>query len=613
MTKTKFKKYVKNKLNLIKKYLIYKAVLSGKTIREISRLFNCSSATILKIKKRAKNSKIPFIEIDELKYLIYKIKEQNPFYSLRDIQNYLREYYKINISISTISNKLKNYKMTENILELFKKLLEDNEIKMACELLKYYRLEPKDFYLLERLPDDCLPVPVFVNKVKYLIENEKLDEKEILKYNNKVDSLMRIYKNDLNYYYLLFLKVYFLSLFEDTQNIIEIYNSEKERINRLPLELRISIKLVLIQGLVRLYPNKVLEIASSLSKIKKNDDLKKDLFRVYVNLGYLNKAKNLGYEPILEFLMGNYKNFIETASKFMETFKDDTHTNTYYKCLIMESRIFNNIPFSVISKQIEEEIRKYPSYKIDYIAAFILKFAIEGDFNKVRELLKTYEGTSNIIKAILTKDYRILSRYRKQELLVKYLIRGNLKRAVEVARKYEIIYNLHFYSTLLNKSVKRLRKYKEFRKIVRLIRENRKFKLKVYILRKEYRVYVNNKLVKCSNRFSKAYMILFYILERRLRNSVSISSLVSNNVISCNDLDKVKLYVHKINSDLGFRLLSIDGSYIRFSRNIDVYFDFNEFQRTRNKRLVKCLPFFKFYNKNRFAFDLFNFVEVNWV
>jgi hypothetical protein len=611
MTKTKFKKYSKNGLKPIKKYLIYKALLNKKTIREISKEFNCSSATILKIKKRAKKSLLPFIEIDNLKYLIYKIKEQNPFYTLKDIQNHLKEYYKMKVSISTISNKLKNYKMKEDILELFKKLIEDNEIAFACEILKYYKLEPKDYYLLEKLPDDYLPIDAFVSKIIYLIENEKLNENEILKYKSKADNLMKIYKNDLNYYYLLLLKIYILHLFQDAQTIFEIYKEEKEKINKLPLSLKIQIKLYLIQGLIRIYPKEVLEIASSLIRIKKDESLREDLFRIYVNLGYLNKARKLGYEPILEFLMGNYKNFIREVSEFLDKI-DVAQTKTYYKLLLMESKIFNNIPFSIISKEIEEEIRKFPLYRVDYNGALALKLAIEGDYNKVRELLRAYEGTSNIIKAILNKNYRILSRYIKQELLVKYLIKGNLKKAVEVARKYHLIYNLHFYSILLNKSIKRLKKYKEFKSVVNLIRKNRKFKLKVYILRKKYRIYVNGKVVKTSDRFSKAYMILFYLLERRLRDLVSIKSLLSNDVISYDDLDKIRSYVYRINSDLGFKLLSIDGSYIKFNKNANVYFDFSEFERTRNKHLVKCLPFVKFHNKNSFAFDVFSFVEVNW-
>ena len=56
---------------------------------------------------------------------------------------------------------------------------------------------------------------------------------------------------------------------------------------------------------------------------------------------------------------------------------------------------------------------------------------------------------------------------------------------LDKARKYGLIYNLHLYTILLNKSIKRLKKYKEFRNVVNLIRKNRKFKLKVYILRKK--------------------------------------------------------------------------------------------------------------------------------
>jgi len=615
MTKTKFKKYSKNRLKPIKKYLIYKALLNKKTIREISKEFNCSFRTIIEIKRKSKQSLIPFLEIDNLGYLLYKIKEQNPFFTFKDIQSYLKKHYKINVSISTICNKLKNYClysyhfMPRDILELFKKLIEDNEIAFACEILKYYKLEPKDYYLLEKLPDDYLPIDAFVSKIIYLIENEKLNENEILKYKSKADNLMKIYKNDLNYYYLLLLKIYILHLFQDAQTILGIYKEEKEKIDKLPLSLKIQIKLYLIQGLIRIYPKEVLEIASSLIRIKKDESLREDLFRIYVNLGYLNKAKKLGYEPILEFLMGNYKNFIKLSSKFLETYKDDAQTRTYYKSLLMESKIFNNIPFSIISKEIKEEIRKYPVYKITYNGSLALKYAIEGDFNKVKELLGAYEGTSNIIRAILSKNHRILSRYRKQELLVKYLIKGNLKKAVEVARKYHLIYNLHFYSILLNKSIKRLKKYKEFKRVVNLIRKNRKFKLRVYILKKKQRIYVNNKLIRNSNRFSKMFLILYYLINSR-RKIVEIKSLL--NVIDYDDLKNVKSYIFKLNHMFGFKLFSIEDVYIKINDNCKIYFDLNDFERTKNKKLIRCLPFSNFYDKNKFASDVFSFVKVNW-
>jgi len=75
--------------------------LSRKTIREISKEFKCSFRTIIEIKRKSKQSLIPFLEIDNLGYLLYKIKEQNSFFTFKDIQSYLKKHYKINVSIST--------------------------------------------------------------------------------------------------------------------------------------------------------------------------------------------------------------------------------------------------------------------------------------------------------------------------------------------------------------------------------------------------------------------------------------------------------------------------------------------------------------------------------
>ena len=338
--------------------------------------------------------------------------------------------------------------------------------------------------------------------------NFRVGGKNISKINNfriigqsKLQKLLEKEKSSLNYYYLLLLKIYFLKLFDKFEIAYEIYKEKENEIKKLPLDLKIKFELLFADAFIKKYPNLALKIVSKLEKIKKDIYLKDDLFRAYINLGNLNKARKLIYEPILEFLMGNYKNFIKEALKFLDKIED---AKTYYKSLLIESKIFNNIPFSIISKEVENEIKKYPIYKINYNGTLALKFAIEGDYNKVRELLSPFEETSNIIRAILTHNDKILSKYRKQELLVNYLIKGNLKRAVELARKYGLIYNLHLYSILLNKSIKRLKRYKEFRNVVNLIRKNRKFKLKVYILKKskEFMLIINSleiqrDLVKC--------------------------------------------------------------------------------------------------------------------
>jgi len=73
------------------------------------------------------------------------------------------------------------------------------------------------------------------------------------------------------------------------------------------------------------------------------------------------------------------------------------------------------------------------------------------------------------------------------------------------------------------------------------------------------------------------FLILYYLINSR-RKIVEIKSLLRDNV---ND-------------------------------NRKIYFDLNDFERTKNKKLIRCLPFSNFYDKNKFAFDVFNLVQVNW-
>jgi hypothetical protein len=73
------------------------------------------------------------------------------------------------------------------------------------------------------------------------------------------------------------------------------------------------------------------------------------------------------------------------------------------------------------------------------------------------------------------------------------------------------------------------------------------------------------------------FLILYYLINSR-RKIVEIKSLLRDNV---ND-------------------------------NCKIYFDLNDFERTKNKKLIRCLPFSNFYDKNKFASDVFNLVQVNW-
>jgi len=107
------------------------------------------------------------------------------------------------------------------------------------------------------------------------------------------------------------------------------------------------------------------------------------------------------------------------------------------------------------------------------------------------------------------------------------------------------------------------------------------------------------------------FLILYYLINSR-RKIVEIKSLLRDNVIDYDDLKNVKSYIFKLNHMFGFKLFSIEDVYIKINDNCKIYFDLNDFERTKNKKLIRCLPFSNFYDKNKFASDVFNLVQVNW-
>jgi len=613
MTDTTFLKYKKNQLSPLKKYLIYKAICEGKSIRTIKKHFNCSIETILKIKNKAKNSLIPYFEVDELGYLIYKIKEKNPFFSLKDIQLYLKQNYNIKFSISTISNKLKFYclysfePMPKDILELFKVLISDKKFVEACEILKYYRLSYENYYLLENLPDDYLPIPSFCDKVIYLIENKKLSYEQQLDYLKKIDIMLKNYYNDLNYYNLLQLKFYILKVLGNFEEVVRIYNNEKENINKLPLFLKMEFYKEILSCSLSNHPDIAHKIVFKILKIKKYPYIKSLIFRTLVSLGYINKALNYSREPVLDFMSGKYRKFNRDYGKFQKII-EGTNLKIIYDCLFAQSKLLSNEFFNFLQaiNNIIYDVKIYKFYTPDYLNTLALKYAIEGDYKKVREILK--EGITNTQKAILTKNYKILSKYRKQELLLKYLIIGNLKRAIKVAKKYGLVYNLYLYAILLNKSQKRLKKYKEFRNVLNLLKLKRHYKVRIYILRKKETIYLGNKLIRYSNRVSKAYLILYYLLNERGRK-VSLNEM--SDVIRTENITNL---IYKLNYNFGFRLVSRQNNFIKLNMdNIDFYFDFNEFLRLlklgnrssafsiyKNPPFIKASDKFPFFNALKF-------------
>lgn len=608
MTKTKFSKYRKNSLSPLKKYMIYKSLCQNKSIRQISKEFKCSVNTILHIKKKAKNSIIPYLEVDELGYLIYKVKEQNPFFTMGQIRNYLKKKYNLSISISTISNKLQNYNlyktktMSGELLELFKILIEENKLAQAGEILKYYKLDSKDYYLLEKIPDSYLPTYAFVYKVIFLIQNQKLTIEEQINYLQKIEEIMESNKNTLDYFYLLFLKIFILKIHGKFQEILRIYNEHKSQIEKLPFQLRYEFILNLANIFIVLEPKLAKTLTFKMIK-KKNID-KEGVFRLLVGLGYIKTAKSIKDDVILDMVLGKYNSFLSKAKSLIESAKF-IQSRLLYKCLHCNSILLlkgNFVNFLVMLNEIEKEIENYKFYLPEFKTILMLRYSVEGKYDKVRDLLSEGSKFSNTLRAIYHKDYTILSSYRKQELVLKYLLKGNLRKAVEIANKYGLIYNLHVYVLLLNKSPKHIRKYKEFRNIVRLIRIKRYYKVKVYVLSRKETVYVNNTQIRSSKRSNRAYMLLFYLLSEKGRK-------VSFKELEHKGFRNIKSLVYRINHELGFRLISIKDQSVVLSK--EVFFDLNEFfkliklgDKKKAYRLLRFEPFIRLSSVFPFADEI---------
>ncbi|MCX7947252.1 MAG: hypothetical protein N2504_01535 [candidate division WOR-3 bacterium] len=608
MAKTRFSKYRKNSLSPLKKYMVYKSLCQNKSIRHISKEFKCSVSTILHIKKKAKNSIVPYLEVDELGYLIYKVKEQNPFFTINQIRTYLKEKYNLNIAASTISNKLQNYNlykvktMSGELFELFKILIEENKLAEASEILKYHKLDSKNYYLLEKIPDNYLPTYAFVYKIIYLIQVQKLTIEEQIIYLQKIEETMKTNKNTLNYFYLLFLKIFILKIHGKFQEILKIYDEHKSQIEKLPFQLKYEFILNLANVFIVLEP----KLAKSLTfkMIKKKNIDKEGVFRLLVGLGYIKTAKSIKDDAILDMISGKYNIFISKAKSLIENTKF-VQSRLLYKCLNCNSMLLlkgDFVNFHTRLNEIEKEIENYKFYLPEFKTILMLKYSIEGKYDKVRDLLNEGSKFSNTLKAIYNKDYTLLSSYRKQELVLKYLLMGNIKKAVEVANKYGLIYNLHVYALLLNKSLKHIRKYREFKNIVRLLRIKRYYRVRVYVLSRKETVYVNNTQIRSSRRANRAYMLLFYLLNEKGRK-------VSFKELEQKGFRNIKSFVYRINHEVGFRLISIGNQSVVLNK--DVFFDLNEFfkliklgDKRKAYKLLRFEPFVKLSSVFPFASEI---------
>lgn len=593
MSDTKLLKHRKSKMPLIKKYLIYKDILKGIPIRKISKKYNCSTESILKIKKKIGVSKIPYFEIDELTKIIHKIRVKHPFFTLRDVKNYIKRRFGIDISISTIYYKVGRYGlkvMNEEVLELFKLLIENNETEHACEILRFFRLPEEEYYLLEKLPEKDLPLTAFCDKLIYLMVNQGLTQEEQENYLSLIKKLLKKYKKTIYYFELLFVKIIILRALNRSQEIYELYLRHKNEIDRLPTYFKIDMLIMISDAIVPTKPNISKSILFKVMKTKLAKSMfRENIFRMLVNLGYINLASKYSYEPSIELFRGNYRKFISEIKNYIKDISLK-HIKVINLSFLSVAKLFSLRVFDFVREMnnLKALISNDKFHRKELNIYFSLKYAIEGNYKKAREILRKDLESSRIIKAIILRKTDFLSIHRKQELLLKYLIKGNLKKAISVAHRYNLIFQLHLYTLLLNKSQKRLRRYSEFKNIIKLLRILRSYIVKVFVLREKERVYVNTKQIRNSDRLNKAYLILYYLLSENKK----IARIEEINFAD------VKRCIYRLNHELGFKLISVKNGYIKL--NTDVYFDLNEFlklikdgKESLAKRIFKKLPFLK--------------------
>jgi hypothetical protein len=548
---------------ITKNYLIEKALKDGKKIRQICKIYKCSPNKVIKIKKQG------FLKIDKLKELLYEIRENNPFFKLKDFQNYLKEHYNIKSALSKIYYKLKKKLLDDKTARLIEMLIEDKKFDEIKKIIKFYKFESKHFYLLERIPDDYLDEDNFVEKVIMLSENFKLTNDEKRNYLKKVDEMLKERENKYSFYILLELKIYLHLVLLEFDVVKQIYQNYINEIEKLPKENKLNL-FISIANVQAQYPEISFPILRKLSKFKLKDENLKEVMRVlFSNMGYIYKSKQYLYDLDFEFSTGNYKNYLKGLKNYNLILRGNKIVLECNKAIsfLFLGKLYN---FNSFVNEIEKQIdfMKSSSENLNVVKA--LKYAIDGNFEKSREILRNCK--TKTLKAIGEGKFDNLSRYRKQELILKYLVKGKIKRAVEVARKYGNFYNLHLYSILLNKSSKSLSKYPEFKNVSKILKLRQLKFLSIHLLNGKPFLKVNSKKFYIKGAFKWIALLVYILLSG---GKVGIGYLKSEYISQ-----NVKSLIYSINYKLGYKILKIRNQFVYV--NCQFYLDL-----IKNKEFLK--------------------------
>ncbi|MEM2174540.1 MAG: hypothetical protein ABIL52_03950 [candidate division WOR-3 bacterium] len=578
-----------NRKSIFLKYKIYKAIISGIPISKLSKMFKVSTKTILDIKKNG------FYKKDEILEIINMIREKFPHFTLKEIKNYLKIYYNVDLSITSIHYKI-NKEIDENLYQFLEIVVNEGNSHIASEILKnFLSIDWPYNRILEKIDDKFLNYSLLADKYYYLLYSGKLrPNDELLKVIEKYMEICKEKELKYSYYKWFNLKIRILQALLRYDEIIKIFNYKE--IIKLPFPLKSYILAVVAQVSLILNDKNNISVINFFKrrfKSKRNrfgklsNDYKQFLFNYYLSSGKPKIASSYIHNSIINLLTGNYRKFLKLNLKLTIEQKIPQEILKSW-CYLFSKDFFR---FLKIVNKVKNELESFPVYTNEFLLTLALKEAIMGNYESMRNLLK--RTNNKILKAISEGKPNILGRYRKFELLAKYLLKGNIKQAVKIAKNYGIITHLRIYTLLTKKSPKTIGKYKELR-VVSYILRNRPRLIKFYFLRKKPIIKFDKKVITASGRSNDLFSVLYYLaLEKNISKHCNIYELERQgfrNVVN---------KVYNINRKIGYKVLSIKGNEIYL--NAEIWTDIDAYLKSKDEKLLKCYPFDKLSFKYRWA------------